>query len=208
MCLTKEVLMSIQRHKIGLDFHGVIVDHRSVSARLARSMFNIHVHPYNFTRNHVVGQHILTNRQYNTIKYLVYNDPDSIFQIPAIEGAIQFINDALRLGHTLYIITSAHEPDELSLMKDFLKKVYALDVNRIHFIGVGIGQSKAQAVADLDYYVDDDMYKLQQIIDSSNMIIPILILFRQKHNQYEDTILHPQMIIADGWLNVCSIINL
>lgn len=160
--------------RIGLDFDDVIAHSHILKSIIVKDLYGIEIEASRFRREFVVGS-LLTNEQYlNAVRKVFLGE----YPVPAVPGAIESINLLKKEGHSLKIITSRSvKGGELRPAMDWLKE----NSIQLPVVGVGYGNSKAEACAGLDLFVDDDPAKLHELVG----IVPHLLFFCWPHNQHE-----------------------
>ncbi len=148
--------------KIGLDFHGVVVDNARMKAeraphygkRLTRTMF---------LRNMAVGRggDRLTISQYRDLKIDVYWRPHIARQVMTpVQGAVHKIKRLLTDGHEVVIISSSSNR-HVKIARSWCKRI---GLKRVEVVGIGmneIDKSEAARQRGLDVFVDNDPEKLR-----------------------------------------------
>ncbi len=171
--------MSIKKHlKIGLDFDGVISDCGKLKSDAARKLYGLDIPADKFKKEIVIGEGHLTADEYRSLQKIIYGTREVGFLMEPVAGALHFVSQLLDLGHAITIVTSREET-ELEIAKEW-SVAQGLSLN---FIGVGYGVSKANACTGLDIYIDDDLDKLEPLID----IVPHRFLFSWGYNSHIDT---------------------
>ncbi len=163
---------------IGLDFDGVIADCGDLKSSVAKQMYEVNIPPGRFKKDWVVPNNWLTFEQYQCLQKLIYETEEVGLRIQPVPGALMYIPQLLSEGHTVKIVTSrAHKG--LMVAKSWLQK-HELD---IQIFGCGYGETKAAACAGLDIYLDDDLDKLEPLVE----VVPCRYLFSWEYNQHVDT---------------------
>ncbi len=159
--------------KIGLDFDGVISNCGDLKSYCAKALYGVHISPAKFKQEIVVGEKHLTMDQYRELQKIIYGTQEIGFLMKPVDGVLHFLPQLLDDGHTVLVVTSRSDVS-LEIAKEWsVRQGLKLD-----FVGVGYGKSKANAAKDLDFYVDDDFDKLEQLID----IVPNRFLFSWDYN--------------------------
>ncbi len=163
--------------KIGLDFDGVISDCGKLKSDAARMLYGLTIPPEMFKKEIVVGEGHLTPEQYRDLQMTIYGTREVGFLMEPVAGMLGSIPRLRALGHTLRVVTSRGEA-ELEIAKEWsLQQRLTID-----FTGIGYGVSKAAACTGLDVYIDDDLDKLQPLVD----IVPHRFLFSWGYNSHID----------------------
>jgi len=163
--------------KIGLDFDGVISDCGKLKSDGARKLYGVDIPSAKFKKEIVVGEKHLTAEQYRELQKIIYGTREIGFLMELVDGVIEFLPRLIADGHTVLVVTSRGEV-ELEIAKEWSVR-QGLQLN---FVGVGYGNSKADAANGLDFYVDDDLDKLEPLIG----IVPHRFLFSWGYNAHVD----------------------
>jgi hypothetical protein len=165
--------------KIGLDFNGVIADCGGLKQRWIVKLFGKLVPYEKLSKVKLVGEGILSAEQYSALKHCIYTNGDFGSAIQPVPGALVCIEQLLRDGHQIVVITSRWGAS-LQLAQDWVKRQgLGLTV-----VGVGGGNSKAPAATGLDIFVDDDLDKLEELVG----VVPSRFLFGWDYNQHVDVL--------------------
>ncbi|MEK7114875.1 MAG: hypothetical protein AAB847_00740 [Patescibacteria group bacterium] len=164
--------------KIGFDFDGVISDCGKLKSDGAKKLYGLDIPPHKFKREVIIEEGILTAEQYRNLQKIIYGTREIGFLMELVDGVLQYISKLLTENHTILIITSRGEV-ELEIAKKWSLKQGL----KLNFVGVGYGKSKAGAAEGLDVYVDDDLDKLEPLID----VVPHRFLFSWGYNANVDT---------------------
>ena len=163
--------------KIGLDFDVVISDCGKLKSDVAKILHGLDIPPAKFKKEMVVGEGYLTTEQYRNLQEIIYGTREFGLLMQPVVGMFDYVSKLLALGHSLVIITS-RTGKELDVARE-----WALDKGlSIEFVGIGYGVSKADACTGLDVYIDDDLDKLEPLVD----IVPHRFLFSWGYNEYVD----------------------
>ena len=167
---------------IGLDLHGVILDDGRLKEQVAQVVFNKRIPAAEFTSKAVVHERgLLTGHQYQELQDLIYNNHFIGRRMPLVRGVKKYLPLLANLG-TLIIVTSNYG-SSLKLSRELLEHHrlinYFADIK-----DTPVGLDKSDIVKDLhlDFYLDDDPYKLENLIG----LVPHLYLLDYKHNQSVD----------------------
>ena len=161
--------------KIGLDFDGVISDCGKLKSDIARELYGLDIPPEKFKKEIVIGEGYLTTEQYRDLQKIIYGTYKFGLRMEPVIGVLESIPRLMASGHTLLVVTSRTET-ELEIAKEWCAK-QGLALN---FIGVGYGRSKAEACVGLDVYIDDDLDKLEPLVN----IVPHRFLFSWGYNSH------------------------
>lgn len=167
---------------IGVDYNGMVADTRKVSAQIAREFFNCRVDPQDFKRSKVVGKG-LTNDQYDFVKREVYNNWEYLTQVEPLAGALDGLSSLQKQGHILNIISNKTQAEREIMLQWLHHNGQNLDLEQIELAVVDIGKSKFEEVKNLDIYIDNEVAKLQQIIQGAVFRMPHLIHFNTDNHQ-------------------------
>ncbi len=163
--------------KIGLDFDGVISDRGKLKSDGAKKLYGVDIPPAKFKKEIVVGEKHLTAEQYRELQKVIYGTREIGFLMEPVDGALNYLPRLIADGHTVLIITSRGKV-ELEIAKEWsIRQGLQLD-----FVGVGYGNSKAEAATGLDLYVDDDLDKLEPLVN----VVPHRFLFSWGYNTHID----------------------
>ncbi|MEK7635179.1 MAG: hypothetical protein AAB446_01980 [Patescibacteria group bacterium] len=164
--------------KIGLDFDGVISDCGKLKSDAAKKIHGLDIPPEKFKKEIVINEGYLTAGQYRDLQRIIYGTREIGLLMEPVAGMIESIKQLFDLGHDIIVITSRGEI-ELEIAKEWsIKQGLALN-----FIGVGSGSSKAESCTGLDVYIDDDLDKLEPLVD----IVPYRFLFSWGYNSHIKT---------------------
>lgn len=161
--------------RIGLDFDGVISDCGRLKSEGAKLLYGIEIPPERFKREFVVGE-ILTSDEYTRLQNYIYDDREIGLKIMLpVDGAIEYIGKLRKEGHELLVVSSRGVGKKLDAVREWmeLKGLY------LNIVGVG-GGSKADACRGLDVYIDDDLDKLEPLVD----VVPNRYLFSWGYNEH------------------------
>lgn len=164
--------------KIGIDFDGVVADCGRLKTFGAKELYGVDIAPEKFKKEIVVGEGHLTSEQYRTLQKTIYGTREIGFQMEPVLGALEYTHRLIAEGYEITVVTSRSHTEldiawEWSLRRGFT----------LNFIGVGHGNSKADAAQGLTCYIDDDLDKLEPLRD----IVPHRFLFSWGYNAHEDT---------------------
>lgn len=161
--------------KIGLDFDGVISDCGRLKSDGAKKIYGVEIPPERFKKELVVDAGILTLNQYKYLQKQIYGTREIGLTMLPVEGVLEFVPLLQMEGHDLRIITS-RTGSKSEIAREWLR-LKGLD---LHIRGVGKNVSKAKACRGLDIYIDDDLDKLESLID----IVPHRYLFSWGYNKH------------------------
>ena len=163
--------------KIGLDFDGVISNCGKLKSDGAKKLYGVDIPPTKFKKEIVVGEGHLTAEQYRELQKIIYGTREIGFLMEPVEGVLWYLPTLIVQGHEILIITSRGEV-ELEIAKEW-SVLRGLSLN---FVGVGYGKSKAGAAHGLDFYIDDDLDKIEPLVD----VVPHRFLFSWGYNAHVD----------------------
>ena len=155
----------------------MISDCGKLKSDAAKKLHGLDIPSEKFKKEIVIGEGYLTAEQYRDLQRIIYGTREVGFLMEPVSGVLESVPQLLALGHTLLIVTSRGEV-ELEIAKEWsVKRGLALD-----FVGVGYGVSKAVACTGFDVYIDDDLDKLEPLVN----IVPHRFLFSWGYNNHID----------------------
>lgn len=163
--------------KIGLDFDGVIINQGKLKADGAKKLYDVDIPPAQFRRELVVGRGLLTVEQYRKLQENIYGMFEGMELMEPVKDVLVYLPWLIVQGHAMLVITSRNEEGLCSAKEWSAQQGLLLD-----FVGVGQGNSKAEAARGLDVYIDDDLDKLEPLVG----IVPHLFLFSWEYNKHVD----------------------
>jgi len=163
--------------RIGLDFDGVISDCGKLKSDCAKKLYGVDIPPAKFKKEIVVGEKYLTAEQYRELQKVIYGTREMGFLMKPVDGVLYFLPRLVADGHAVLVVTSRGEV-ELEIAKEWSTRQGL----RLNFVGVGYGNSKANAANGLDFYIDDDLEKLESLVD----VVPHRFLFSWGYNAHVD----------------------
>jgi len=163
--------------KIGLDFDGVISDCGKLKSDGAKKLYGVDIPPAKFKKEIVVGEKHLTMEQYRELQKIIYGTREIGFLMEPVDGVLHFLPRLVADGHTVLVVTSRGEV-ELEIAKEWSTRQGL----QLDFVGVGYGNSKANAANGLDFYIDDDLDKLEPLVG----VVPHRYLFSWGYNAHVD----------------------
>ena len=161
--------------RIGLDFDGVISDCGQLKSDGAKLLYGVEIPPEKFKKELVVDTGILTSEQYRHLQKQVYGTREIGLTMLPVDGVLRFLPKLQREGYDLMVVTSRGE-SESEIAREWMR----LKGLEVLLVGVGGGISKADACKGLDVYIDDDLDKLEPLVDS----VPYRYLFSWGYNQH------------------------
>lgn len=161
--------------RIGLDFDGVISDCGRLKSDGAKHLYGVEVPPERFKKGLVVETGILTLDQYRYLQDQIYSTREIGLTMLPVDDVLEFVPKLQQEGYDLRIVTSRGEPAS-EIAREWMR-LKGLDV---HLTGIGGGISKADACKGLDVYIDDDLDKLEPLVD----VVPHRYLFSWGYNQH------------------------
>ncbi len=162
--------------KIGLDFDGVISDCGQLKSYGARMLYGIEIPPERFKKELVVNSGILTLEQYRNLQKQIYETKEIGLTMLPVDGVLEFVPRLYEEGYDLMVVTSRKEGPASEIAREWMR----LKGLNLHLVGVGSGVSKADACSGLDVYIDDDLDKLETLVDC----VPNRYLFSWGYNQH------------------------
>lgn len=163
--------------RIGIDFDGVIANCGHLKALGAQELFGVTIPQEKFKKEIVVGEGILTLEQYRTLQHKIYGTREIGLRMEPVPGVLEYTHQLIAEGHKITVVTSRSH-NELDIAWEWSLR-QGLTFN---FVGVGYGNSKADAARGLTCYIDDDLDKLEPLRD----IVPHRFLFSWGYNVHED----------------------
>ena len=161
--------------RIGLDFDGVISDCGRLKSDAAKILYGVEIPSERFKKELVVDTGILTTEQYKDLQRQIYGNREIGLSMLPVDGVFEFLPRLQKEGHYLSIITSRGVPESEIALEWMKLKGLSLDL-----MGVGGGVSKAGACKGLDVYIDDDLDKLETLVD----VVPHRFLFSWGYNSH------------------------
>jgi len=161
--------------KIGLDFDGVISDCGQLKSDGARVLYGVNIPSKRFKKELVVGTGILTLEQYRDLQRQIYGNRDIGLTMLPVDGVLEFIPKLQQDDYELMVVTSRGK-SESEIAREWMR-LKGLD---LHLVGIDGGVSKAEACKGLDVYIDDDLDKLEPLVNS----VPNRYLFSWGYNQH------------------------
>jgi len=161
--------------KIGLDFDGVITDCGQLKSDAAKLLYGVEIPPERFKKELVVDRGILTLKQYEHLLKQIYETREIGSTMLPVDGVLEFVPKLQQKGYDLIVITSRGKLGS-EIAREWMK---SRSLN-LHLIGVGRGISKADACKKLDVYIDDDLDKLESLVD----VVPHRYLFSWDYNRH------------------------
>lgn len=161
--------------RVGLDFDGVISDCGQLKSRGAQVLYGINIPPHRFKKEIIIGEGLLTAEQYRALQKSVYGTREMGFQMELVPGAKQHILQLINEGHEILVVTS-REGIELEIAQEWAR----MQGISLTFVGVGYNKSKADAARGLCVYIDDDLDKVNPLVD----VVPHRFLFSWGYNKH------------------------
>lgn len=158
--------------KIGLDFDGVISDCGQLKSDGARRIYGVEIPPERFKKELVVDTGILTLEQYRHLQKQIYGTREIGLTMLPVDGVLELVPKLQQECYDLMVVTSRGEP-ESEIAREWMK-LKGLD---LPLVGVG-RTSKADACQGLDIYIDDDLDKLEPLVN----VVPNRFLFSWAYN--------------------------
>jgi hypothetical protein len=157
--------------KIGLDFDGVIADCGRLKSDQAKKLYGIDIPPAECKKETIISRRHLTAEQYRAIQDTICTQEIGLSMDP-VDGMLHYLPQLITNGHSISIVTSRGKT-----ATRIAEEWSARQGLRLSFVSVD-GGNKADAVKGLDLYVDDDLYKLELLVD----VVPNLFLFTWGYN--------------------------
>lgn len=162
--------------KIGLDFDGVIADCGRLKSEAALELYGVNIAPEYFKKELILSQRLLTLEQYRELQEQIYGTRKLGLQLAPVPGVFEYI-EVIEKQHEVRIITSRGK-DETLIAQEWLAIQHPNFA--IEFTSVGYGNSKAEALTGFDIFVDDDLDKIEPVVD----IVPHRFLFSWGYNRH------------------------
>lgn len=164
---------------LGFDFDGLFIDCGKMKVDALKSIYGLDLSPARCNKKILLGEGHLTRDQYRELRKIIYSGiRQSDFPMEEVEGVLEYIPRLVSDGHKILVITS-RSGAKLEVAKEWCaRKGLKLD-----FIGVGYGKSKAEAAKGLDFFVDDDLDKLEPLVG----VVPHRFLFSWGYNEHLET---------------------
>lgn len=168
--------------RIALDFDGVLADCGNLKSLQAKKLFDVDISPEKFKKELVVKELAgdageLTMVQYRELQGVIYGTREVGLTIEPVPFMQEHIGILLDEGHYLHVVTS-----RVGLQLEIAEEWAAKHGIEIGFTGVGYGISKAKATKGFDLYIDDDLDKLEPLVE----VVPHRYLFSWGYNQHVD----------------------
>ncbi len=160
---------------IGLDFSGVIVDCGKAKSKLAMHLYRQDIPRGIFKRKTILDNRLLTPEQLHDLQHRLYDTREAGYRLKAVTGIYKYLAILQREGHRLKVITSRKE-FSLEIAREWME----LNCINLPIVGVGPESSKADACKGLDIFVDDDLHRLEELVD----IVPNRFLFTWDYNRH------------------------
>ena len=163
---------------IGLDFDGVIADCSELKSRAAKIIYGVNIPPEKFNRALLIGEGHLSEEDYRALQYKIYETEEFGFLMDFVPDADIFLPRLIKDGHTILIITSRKDRS-----LDIAQKWSRTKGLELNFVGVGYERSKAEAARGIDFYIDDDLDKIEPLVN----LVPHRYLFSWGYNNHIDS---------------------
>jgi len=159
--------------KIGLDFDGVIADNNKLKTDGAKFLYNLDIPSGQFKKEILIKNNILTLEQYRELQRFIYGSERSNLKMDPVDGVLEYLPKIISAGNEILVVTSRSE-EAVPFMKTWSES----NGLNLDFIALGYGNSKKEATAHLDLYVDDDLDKLL------DLTTPERVLFSWAYNSH------------------------
>ncbi len=167
---------------IGLDLNGVILNNGRLKERLSQIRFKKRISAGEFTFKVVVQERgLLTGEEYRELQKLIYDNDFIGRRMPLVPGIKKYLPRLYSLGK-LIIVTSNYGASlklGLELLNHYRLTGY---FDEIRHTLPGLNKSDLIKNLDLDFYLDDDPHKLEDLIG----LVPRLFLLDYQHNHEVD----------------------
>lgn len=162
--------------KIGLDFDGVIADCGRLKSAAALKFCGAVIPPEDFKKELVIERGLLTLDQYRELQRLIYGTREWGLTMEPVPDVFTYL-ETLANRHDVSVVTSRGE-QETEIAREWLEMQGKARL--ISFISVGYGNAKSKALRGYDVFVDDDLDKIEPLID----IVPHRFLFSWGYNRH------------------------
>lgn len=164
--------------RIGLDFDGVITDSCHMKQEYLKQNYGLEMPPHLIKREIMVGRGLLTNEQYDKLNYEIAFSEDWAKQMTPVPGMLTYLPKLLAEGDNICIVTNRS-----GQARDIAERYLNTKGIFVPVYGMGKGASKANACKGLDTFIDDDLDKLENLID----IVPNRYLMSWSFNEHHET---------------------
>lgn len=168
--------------RIALDFDGVLSDCGALKTEQAKHLYGLEIPPERFKKELIVKElagesGLLTMDEYRALQDVIYADLEVGLTMQPVSGMLEYLPRLLNEGHELRVVTS-RDGKRLDVARAWTEK-HALE---LEFTGVGYGKSKAPATEGFDFFVDDDLEKIEPLVET----VPHRFLFHWGYNAHVD----------------------
>ena len=171
---TLEQTLEPKKLRLGFDFDSVISDCSTLKAEYAKQLYNFDIRPEIFKWYPLVTEGIMTKEQYITVQRAIYDGEESNSRMPAVDGALTYLPKLISEGHDIRVVTG-----RAGVTADLARRWLAKHELNIPLYGVGPTNIKTAECVGLDFFVDDDLEKLQHLVGT----VPNLYLFHWEYNK-------------------------
>jgi hypothetical protein len=140
---------------IGLDFDGVIADGATLKSVVLKDRFGIDIAPELCKRKFALHEGWVSEKIYERMLRIVYEDGDMHALIKPVPGAIEAIHRLRMRGHTLRVVSARDPAAEVHVPPWLESHGIGMPVTCVGRFGL-----KTEACRGLDAYVDDDLVHL------------------------------------------------
>ncbi len=165
--------------RIGLDFDGVIADASQLKSEGVKRLYGLDIPPGQCKKELVINAGLLTDEQYRQLQKAIYETREFGFLMNPVDGVLEYLPKLISQGHDIVVITSRGTNEIAIAIAQEWCASYGLELN---FIGVDYRDTKANAAAGLDVYIDDDFDKLEPLVG----LVPNLFLMSWDYNKHID----------------------
>jgi uncharacterized HAD superfamily protein len=159
---------------IGMDFDGVFADTTKLKHKMAKELFGVEGIPdHRFKEKYLVQDGLMSREQYRELMGQVCANPEVGLDMEPIGDVDEVILKLQSEGHRLVVITS-RDPHEVDVAKQWCERRGF----QLEYVSIGYGNDKTESVSQMDVYIDDDIHKLEPLVELSTK----LYLFHQGHN--------------------------
>ena len=162
--------------KIGLDFDGVIADCGRLKSEAALQLYGVKIPQEDFKKELILSRELLTLEQYRELQKQIYGTRELGLKMAPVPEVFKYLNPIAQ-QHEVQIITSRGEAEALIAQEWLAIQNPGLSLK---FTSVGYGNSKADALEDFAVFVDDDLDKIEPLVE----VVPHRFLFSWGYNKH------------------------
>lgn len=181
--------------RIALDFDDVCTDTEEFGVQAYQELAGLSGFEY-ASRTTLVNTGLITLDEYRTYQEQIYCDLDRAKEkLRFKEGFIEHVARLQEGGHTVGIVT-ARSGTALEIAQ-YLLSTQGLN---LPFVGVGYGNSKAEALKEYDVFIDDDPKNLMDVVDTG---IKLFIMTTKENKEFS----HPDIIRVSSWAEFYELVS-